>query len=164
MLVITFSVIFWLLRFVEIWRYSLFWLHQAKVFILLLSVFYKWSYFTHIEVQVSVFLSNKWYKTRMWANAQRDGRPSEYRWCPLFNAEKFGWKFVGVPQTPEPISAVSGPKFTILWGHVEEVLLFNRFFRFSISARQSCTMVPRWRFFASCISSEPHAAHFRPAF
>jgi len=27
-------------------------------------------------------------------------------------------KFVGVPQTPEPISAVSGPKFTILSGHV----------------------------------------------
>ena len=25
-------------------------------------------------------------------------------------------KFVGVPQTPEPISAVSGPKFTILSG------------------------------------------------
>ena len=24
--------------------------------------------------------------TRMWANAQRDGRPAEYRWCPLFNA------------------------------------------------------------------------------
>jgi len=22
----------------------------------------------------------------MWANAQRDGRPAEYRWCPLFNA------------------------------------------------------------------------------
>ena len=31
-------------------------------------------------------------------------------------------KFVGVPQTPEPISAVSGPNFTILWGHVEEIL------------------------------------------
>ena len=28
--------------------------------------------------------------TRMWANAQRDGRPAEYRWCPLFNAAKFG--------------------------------------------------------------------------
>jgi len=27
-------------------------------------------------------------------------------------------KFVGVPQTPEPISAISGPKFTILSGHV----------------------------------------------
>jgi len=28
--------------------------------------------------------------TRMWANAQRDGRPAECRWCPLFNAAKFG--------------------------------------------------------------------------
>ena len=37
-------------------------------------------------------------------------------------------KFVGVPQTPEPISAVSGPKFTILSGHVEEVLMLNKFF------------------------------------
>jgi len=34
-------------------------------------------------------------------------------------------------------------------------------------ARQSCGMVPRWRFlrhFASRICSEPHAAHFRHAF
>jgi len=31
-------------------------------------------------------------------------------------------------------------------------------------ARQSCAIVRRWRFFASCISSEPHAAHFRHAF
>ena len=28
-------------------------------------------------------------ETRMWANAQRDGRPAEYRWRPLFNAAKF---------------------------------------------------------------------------
>jgi len=28
--------------------------------------------------------------TRMWANAQRDGRPAECRWRPLFNAAKFG--------------------------------------------------------------------------
>jgi len=28
----------------------------------------------------------------MWANAQCDGRPAEYRWCPLFNAAKFGWR------------------------------------------------------------------------
>ena len=27
----------------------------------------------------------------MWANAQPDGRPAEYRWRPLFNAAKFGW-------------------------------------------------------------------------
>jgi len=26
----------------------------------------------------------------MWANAQRDGRPAEYRWRRLFNAAKFG--------------------------------------------------------------------------
>jgi len=32
------------------------------------------------------------YTTRMWASAQRDGRPAEYRWCPLFNAAKFGWR------------------------------------------------------------------------
>jgi len=53
--------------------------------------------------------------TRMWANAQRDGRPAEYRWCPLFKAAKFGrrpllqcravmlarreLKLAGVPQT-----------------------------------------------------------------
>jgi len=30
------------------------------------------------------------YKLEMWANAQRDGRPAEYRWRPLSNAAKFG--------------------------------------------------------------------------
>jgi len=29
-------------------------------------------------------------ETRMWANAQRDGRPAEHKWRPLFNAAKFG--------------------------------------------------------------------------
>jgi len=28
--------------------------------------------------------------TRMWANAQPDGRPAEHRWRPQFNAAKFG--------------------------------------------------------------------------
>jgi len=37
-------------------------------------------------------------------------------------------KLAGVPQTNERISAASGPKFTILWGHVEELLLLNKFF------------------------------------
>jgi len=31
-------------------------------------------------------------KTRMWANAQRVGRPAEHRWRPLFNAANFGWR------------------------------------------------------------------------
>ena len=26
----------------------------------------------------------------MWANAQCDGHPAEYRWRPLFNSAKFG--------------------------------------------------------------------------
>jgi len=26
----------------------------------------------------------------MWASAQRDGRPAEYMWRPLFNAAKVG--------------------------------------------------------------------------
>ena len=29
-------------------------------------------------------------QTRMWANAQPDGRPAEHRWRPLFNAAEFG--------------------------------------------------------------------------
>jgi len=101
----------------------------------------------------------------MWANAQRDGRPAEYRWRPLLNAAVWltpttrvpcsnvrpcksftvygaleivsviiiikmqnPLKLPGVPQTNERISAASGLKFTILRGHVEEILLLNKFF------------------------------------
>jgi len=37
-------------------------------------------------------------------------------------------KFAEVPQTRQQISAVSRPKLTILWGHVDEVSMFNTFF------------------------------------
>ena len=33
-----------------------------------------------------------------------------------------------MPQTAGSISAASRPKFTILWGHVEDILLLNEFF------------------------------------
>jgi len=79
--------------------------------------------------------------TRVWADAQHDGCDAEYRWRPLFtptptttvpcsNVAKMQnpLKFVGLPQTPELISAVSVPKFTILRGHVEDILLLNKFF------------------------------------
>jgi len=49
-------------------------------------------------------------------------------WSACSNAAKTRnpLKFACVPQTNETISsAVSGPKFTILWKHVEEVLLLN---------------------------------------
>jgi len=84
-------------------------------------------------------------KTRMWANAQRDGRPAEYGtpsvqrrevWLtpttrvPCSNAAKTRnpLKFAGVPQTRQYISAASGPKFTILWRQVGETQLFNKCF------------------------------------
>ena len=57
----------------------------------------------------------------MWANLQRDGRPAEYverRRCSNEAKTRNRLKFAGVPQTNESISAASGPKFTILWGHV----------------------------------------------
>ena len=84
------------------------------------------------------------------------------------------WKFAGVPQTRKPISAASRPKFTILWGHVEDILLLNKFL-------SDCRYVPYLQrysptqlydgaqmaifgdFFASCVFSEPRAAGFRPA-
>jgi len=32
----------------------------------------------------------EYWELEMWANAQRDGRPAQYRSRPLFNAAKFG--------------------------------------------------------------------------
>ena len=57
----------------------------------------------------------------------------ERRRCSNEGKTRNPFKFAGVPQTGKPISAVSGPKFAILWGHVE-ILLFNKFFRLSINA------------------------------
>jgi len=122
----------------------------------------------------------------MWANAERDGRPAEYRWGPLFsaavwlmpttrvpcsNAAKMQnpLKFAGVTQTNETISAASGPKFTILWGHVEEILLLNKIFPIVDTclscediAPENCGMVPRWRlwrFFLRPVFSASRVQH-----
>ena len=74
----------------------------------------------------------------MWANALRDGRPAEYRWRPLLNAAVWLTPTIRVPCSNaaktrnalknEMISAASRPKFTILWGHLEEIVLLNKFF------------------------------------
>jgi len=114
----------------------------------------------------------------MWVNAQRHGRPAEYRWRPLFNAAVWRMpttrvpcsnaaktrnplKFAEAPQTRQQISAVSKPKFTILSGHVGEILLFNKFFPIVVTwlscediARQSCAMVSRWRLFGDFLRPE----------
>ena len=49
---------------------------------------------------------------------------------PCSNAAKTRnpFKFAGVTQTTEPISAVIGLTFAMFCGHVEEVLLLNNFF------------------------------------
>ena len=80
-------------------------------------------------------------------------------------------KFAGVPQTRQQISAASGPKFTILCGHVEEILLLNKFFRIVNTclsgediARQSCGMVLRWRTAQHSVSLNPIRILHVPAF
>ena len=56
--------------------------------------------------------------------------PDVHYYMPSSNAAKTRkpLKLAGVPQSPETISAASAPKFTILWAHMEEILLFNKFF------------------------------------
>jgi len=87
----------------------------------------------------------------MWANAQHDGPlpniggavcsmpqsladahyQPECRAVTLPRRETNPLKLAGMPQTRQRISALSGPKFTILGilgEHVEEILPFNKFF------------------------------------
>jgi len=122
----------------------------------------------------------------MWANAQRDGRAGEYMWRPLFNAAKFGWrrllecravmlprrktrrnplKFAGVPQTRQQISAVADVHHIIrTYGGG---LLFNKFFFPIVDTclsseditRQSCAMVPKWRFFLRPVFAASRVQH-----
>jgi len=127
--------------------------------------------------------------TRMWANGQRDGRPAKYRWRPVFNAAKFGWRpllechavtlprretrwnLQGCPKLTnrsQPLVGRSSPYYQDMWRTYCCLTVFFQIVDTCLSsediARQSCAMVPKWQFFASCISSEPGAALFRPAF
>ena len=43
-----------------------------------------------VVVAVAVAVVVNYQELEMWPNAQRDGRPAEYRWRHLFNAAKFG--------------------------------------------------------------------------
>ena len=79
-------------------------------------------------------------------------------WMPCSNAAKTRnqLKFAGAPQTGQPISSASRQKFTISWGHVEDICCLTSFFPIVDTclscediARQSCAMVPRWRFLAT---------------
>jgi len=110
----------------------------------------------------------------MWANSQRDGRPAEYRWRPLFNAAKFGWRPLlecravtlprhetrwnlhGCPKLTkrsQPLVSRSSPYCKDMWRRYCCLTSFFPIVDTCLSckdiARQSCAMVPRWWFFAS---------------
>jgi len=106
----------------------------------------------------------------MLANAQRDSRPAECRWRPLFNAAvrltpttrvpcsnvaktRNPLKLPGVPKLTKRSQPLVGRSSPYCGGHVGEILLLNNFFpildtclRCEYIARQICGMVPRWRF------------------
>jgi len=102
----------------------------------------------------------------MWANAQRDGRPAEHRWRPLFNAAKFGWcravtqprretrwnlqGCLKLPDRSQPLVDRSSPYYGDMWRTYCCLTSFFPIVDTCLScediARQSCAMVPRWRF------------------
>jgi len=112
--------------------------------------------------------------TRMWANAKRDGRPAEHRLRALFNTAKFGWcslldccavtlprcktrwNYLGCPKLPnlsQPLVGRSSPYCGDMW---RTYCCLTRFFPIVDTclscediARQSCPIVPRWRFFCN---------------
>ena len=110
----------------------------------------------------------------MWINAQRDGRPAEHRWRPLFNAAKFGWRpllqcravtlprretrwnLQGCPKLPDrsqPLVGRTSPYCEDIWRRYCCLTSFFPIVDTCLScediARQSCVMVPRWRFLAT---------------
>ena len=112
----------------------------------------------------------------MWANAQRDGRRTEYRWRPLFNASKFGWRplleyravtlsrrrtrwnlqgCLKLANRSQPLVGRSSPYCEDMWGrHCYLTSLSDcRYVNCEDIARQSCAMVHRWRFLASFFAS-----------
>ena len=65
-------------------------------------------------------------------------------------------KLAEVSQTTGPVSAASGPKFIILWNMWRKYCCLTCVFPIVVTclsfediARQSCAMVPRWRFLAT---------------
>jgi len=120
-------------------------------------------------------------QTRMWANAQCDGHPAEYRWRPLFNAAKFGWRpliecrtvtlprretrwsSLGCPKQPNRSQTLVGILYKDMWGRYFCLTSFFSIVSTCLScediARQSCAMVRRWQFFASFLCPVFPASH-----
>ena len=81
------------------------------------------------------------------------------------------WNLQGYPKLAnraQPLVGQSSPYYEDMWRRYRRLTSFFPIVDTCLSCedtgRQSCAMVPKWRFFMSCICSEPRAAHFRPAF
>ena len=110
----------------------------------------------------------------MWANAQCDGRPAEYRWHPLFNSAKFGWcpllecravmlprcetrwNYLGCSKLTKHCQLLVGrssPYCGDMWRRYCCLTSFFPIVDTCLScediARESCAMMPRWRFLAT---------------
>jgi len=101
----------------------------------------------------------------MWTNAQRDGRPAEYRWRSLFNAAKFGWRpllecgtvtlprresrwnWKGCPKLvnrSQPLLAGSSPRYEDMWRRYRCLTTFFRLSIHASAARIQPDKVVRW--------------------
>jgi len=111
-------------------------------------------------------------RTKMWANAQRDGRPAEYRWRSLFNAAKFGWRPIlecravmmptrethwnqlvcpKLTDRSQPLVGQSSPYCENMWRRYRCLTSFFPIVDTCLScedmARQSCATLPRLWFY-----------------
>ena len=99
----------------------------------------------------------------MWAYAKCDGRPAEYRWRPLFNAgvwltptTRVPLNLLGCPKLTKRSKSLVGrslPYYGDMWMRYCCLTSFFPIVDTCLScedrARQSCAMVPRWRFLAT---------------
>jgi len=99
-------------------------------------------------------------KPRMWANAQHDGRRAEYRWRPLLVCRavtlprpKPLWNLQGcskLANSSQPLVGRSSPYYEDMWRRYRCLTSFFPIVDTCLScedtARQSCAMVPKWRF------------------
>jgi len=95
---------------------------------------------------------------RMWADAQRDGRPAEYRWRPLFNPAKFGWRptlprcesrwnLQGCPKLTnrsQPLLGRSSPYYEDMWRRYLCLTIFFLIVDTCLSCEDTARQVVQW--------------------
>jgi len=111
----------------------------------------------------------------MCANAQRDGRPAEYRWRPLLkpqsllspttrvpcsNAAKTQW-CPKLANRSQPLVGRSSPYYEDIWRMCQRLTIFSdclSYLSCEDTVRQSCAMAPKWRFLRPVFSANrvPH--------